>query len=96
MSRVLCGESKPIGDLERFVINRMVNIMETIEVSKNDVKKLTNLLETFVHEDRNSCDYCVHCGMEYGNALLLEKQGKKLTHESDCPILIIQDMATGL
>ena len=70
--------------------------MKTIEVSVVDLIKLKVGLENFVYEDRNSCDCCMYCGEQYGNARLIEERGGKLKHDADCPVLIVQDMSTGL
>lgn len=70
--------------------------METIDIRKSDLKILLECFDSFVEEDYYSCDYCKWCGMEYGNAALMIKQGKKLTHNAECPYLVAQDLSTGI
>lgn len=70
--------------------------METIAVSKNDLKALLEWFEYFIEEDDRSCDQCKFCGMRYGNASLMIKRGQKLTHYQSCEYLIAQDMGTRL
>jgi len=67
--------------------------------SKEDIKKLCDaILVNFVAENyQNSADYCIHCGTTYGNIerSYIEK-GKKPPHKKSCPVLIAQDVLTGI
>lgn len=70
--------------------------MKTIEVSKKDLALVLAVFDCFTEEDHNSCDLCMFCGKSYGNAALMTRRGEKLTHKKDCPVLVAQDMSTGL
>ena len=70
--------------------------MKAITVNIIDLKQLLSYFESFVEEDRDSCDHCKFCGMEYGNAARMRSRGEKLKHYKDCEHLIAQDMSTGL
>jgi hypothetical protein len=72
------------------------SIMETITVSKSDLKEVLEWFKDFVVEDGRSCDLCKFCGMRYGNAKSMFRLGEKLTHYQNCAYLVAQDLSTGL
>lgn len=74
-----------------------IGAMDNWQPNKQDIGSLCNsVTEDYIEEDRNSSDYCKHCGTHWGNAQVfyLDK-GKKLPHESYCPVLVAQDIMTG-
>jgi hypothetical protein len=66
--------------------------------SKEDVEKLCEaILDGYIVEDHHSCDHCVYCDERYGNVRSkYHSQGKKEPHKSFCPVLIAQDVMTGI
>jgi hypothetical protein len=70
--------------------------METINIRKCDLEILIDGFSDWAREDRSSRDYCRFCGKIYGNVTLMEKRGDRITHNKDCPVLVAQDLSTGL
>lgn len=68
--------------------------MDKWNPSKADVLSLCEAItERFIDQDSNTGgDYCIHCGKMYGNA----DNYKVLPHERWCPVLIAQDVMTGI
>lgn len=67
--------------------------------SADDVRALCEAVtENYIVQDSiNGADYCRHCGKTYGNVSLLYLQaGKKEPHERWCPVLVAQDVMTGM
>lgn len=70
--------------------------MDTVNVRKEDLEILLREFSSFIEEDRDSCEYCRFCGMEYWSTRGMRERGEKLTHEKDCAYLVAQDVGTGL
>jgi len=66
--------------------------------SKEDVKILCEaVLENYVSQDRNTGgDYCSQCGKHYGNVQYYWEEGKREPHNPNCPVLVAQDVMTGI
>ena len=70
--------------------------METINIRKSDLEILIEGFSDWVREDSSSRDYCRFCGKLYGNVSLMKKRGERIGHSNDCPVLVAQDLSTGL
>ena len=70
--------------------------MDTLTLRKKDLEILLGVFDEFIEVDHQSCDCCKFCDHKYGNATLLKERGERLLHKQDCPVLVAQDVGTGL
>jgi len=86
---------------EQMRTDYMLRINYEIVLSERDGKigDLTSDLEflskwivcRYLEEDNRSCDYCIFCGIKYGNVEknFIEK-GIGIPHDEKCPVLMAQ------
>ena len=66
--------------------------MEISNQMVEDIRSIcSTIVERFVTEDNQSCDYCIYCFERYGNiSKFYYEKGIKVPHHEYCDVLIAQ------